>query len=78
MSVPEFAMFVSSLGVLLRLCVLAQIVMMGSLMVMVGGSMVMGGGLMMMLTGRMLRRLCHLALLPNQLVKTKPVVRCTL
>jgi len=59
MLVCEFAMFVSRVGVLLPLVVLAEIVMMGGLMMMMGGCVVMSRRLMMMLTGRMLRGLCH-------------------
>jgi hypothetical protein len=43
------------LGVLFRLFVLAEIVMVGRLMMMVGGSVRISGGLMMVLTGRMPR-----------------------
>jgi hypothetical protein len=49
-------MFVSRFGVLLRLFMLANIMVMGGLMMMVSGGVVMSGGLMMMLAGRML---CH-------------------
>jgi hypothetical protein len=63
--VPRFAMFVGRLGVLLRLFVLAEIVMMGGLMMVMGRGMVMSGGLMMMLNGRMLRRLCHAVVPPK-------------
>ena len=52
-------MFVSRVGVLLPLFVLAEIVMMGGLMMMMCGCVVMSRRLMMMLTGRMLRGLCH-------------------
>lgn len=64
--VSLLAVFVSHLGVLLRLLMLAEIVMMGGLVMMVGGGVVMSGGLMMMLAGRMLRRLCHGAFPPNR------------
>jgi hypothetical protein len=60
--VPVLAMFVSSLGVLFCLFVLAKIVMMGRLMMMVGGSVMMSGRLMMMLAGRMP---CHALFLPT-------------
>jgi hypothetical protein len=60
MFVGELAMFVSRSGVLLRLFVLAEIVMMGRLMVMMRGSVVVSGCPMVMLTRRMLRCLCHL------------------
>ncbi len=63
------AMFVSRVGVILRLFVLAKIMMMGGLMMMMGGGVVMSGGLMMMLTGRMFR-LCHSAIPPNRSWKT--------
>jgi hypothetical protein len=54
MFVPGSAMFVSSLGMLFRLFMLAKLVMVRSLVVMVGGSVMKGSGLMMMLHGRML------------------------
>jgi hypothetical protein len=54
MFVPGSAMFVSSLGMLFRLFVLAKLVMVRSLVVMVSGSVMKGSGLMMMLHGRML------------------------
>jgi hypothetical protein len=57
---------VGRFGVLLRLFVLAEIVMMGGLMMVMGRCMVMSGGLMMMLTGGMLRGLCHVAFPPNR------------
>jgi hypothetical protein len=47
--VPASAMFVSSVGMLFRLFVLAEIMMVGRLVMMVGG------GVMMVLTGRMFR-----------------------
>ena len=64
MFVGELAMFVSRSGVLLRLFVLAEIVMMGRLMVMVRCSVVVSGRLMVMLTRWMLQCLCHLILTP--------------
>jgi hypothetical protein len=67
MFLPRFAMFVSGLGMRLRLILLANLVMMGGLMMMVGRSVMKSGGLMMMLNSRMLRRLCHAVFLPNQL-----------
>ena len=60
-------MFVSRVGVLLRLFVLAEIVMMGGLMMMMGGCVVMSRRLMMVLAGRMLRGLCHWPFLPTSL-----------
>jgi hypothetical protein len=60
------AVLVGRFGVLLRLFVLAEIVMMGGLMMMMGRGVVMSGGLMMMLTGGMLRGLCHGAFPPNR------------
>ena len=48
------AMFVSRFGVLLRLLVLANFMMMGGLMMMMGGGVVMSGRLQMMLARRML------------------------
>ncbi len=50
---------VSRFGVLFRLFMLAEIMMMGGLMMMVGGRVVMSGCLMMMLAGRMYWGLCH-------------------
>ena len=55
MFVPDSTMFVSSLGMLFRLFVLAEIMMVGRLVMMVGGGVMMSGGLMMVLTGRMFR-----------------------
>jgi hypothetical protein len=54
MFVPDSTMFVSSLGMLFRLFVLAEIMMVGR-PVMVGGSVMISGGLIMVLHGRMLR-----------------------
>jgi hypothetical protein len=67
-------MFVSRFGVLLRVFVLAEVMVMGGLMMMMRGSVVMSGGLMMMLTGRMLRRLCHGAIPPNRSWRRMPAV----
>jgi hypothetical protein len=64
MFVRELAMFDGRSGVLLRLFVLAEIVMMGRLMVMVRGSVVVSGRLMVMLTRWMLHYLCHFTLTP--------------
>ena len=69
MLVSLLAMFVSRFGVLLRLFVLAEVMMMGGLMMMMGGSVVMTGRLMVILTGRMLRGLCPLRILPTGLGK---------
>jgi hypothetical protein len=55
MLVPRFAMFLSSLGMLFRLFVLAEIMMMGRLVMMVSGGVMVSGGLMMVLHSRMLR-----------------------
>jgi len=63
-------MLMSSLGVLLRLFVLADFMVMGRLMMMMGGSVMMGGRLQMMLAGRVLG-LCHGALPPNRTEKTR-------
>jgi hypothetical protein len=71
--VSMLAMFVRRFGVLLRLLVLAEVMMMGGLMMMMGGGVVMSGGLMMMLAGRMLRGLCHLRILPTGHWKNVPV-----
>jgi hypothetical protein len=65
-------MFVRRHGVLLRLLVLAEIMMMSGLVVMMGGGVVLSGGLMMMLARRMLR-LCHGAPPPNRSWKIAPV-----
>ena len=72
----SLAMFVSRFGVLLRVFVLADVMVMGGLMMMMRGSVVMSGSLMMMLTGRMLRGLCHSAIPPNRSWKTD--AGCTL
>jgi len=64
MFVRELAMFDGRSGVLLRLFVLAEIVMMGRLMVMVRGSVMVSGRLMVMLTRWMLHYLCHFTLTP--------------
>jgi hypothetical protein len=55
MFVGKLAMVVSRSGVLLRLFVLAEFVMMGRLMVMMRCRVVMTGRLKVMLTGRMLK-----------------------
>ncbi len=70
MLVCLLAMFVSSVGVLLRLFVLTKIMMVGGLMMMMSGSVVMSGSLMMMLTCGMLRGLCHGVIPPNRSWKT--------
>jgi hypothetical protein len=54
MFVGKLAMFESRSGVLLRLFVLAEIVMMGRLMVMMRSGMVVSGRLVVMLARRML------------------------
>jgi hypothetical protein len=64
--VPLLAMFMSYVGVLFRLFVFAEIMMMGGLVMMVRRCVVMSGSLVMMLTGRMLWGLCHGAIPPNQ------------
>jgi hypothetical protein len=66
MIVRQFAVLVSSRGVILRFFVLSKIVMMGRLMMMVGSSVMMSGGRVVMLTGRMLGRLRHAEFLPNR------------
>jgi hypothetical protein len=53
--VRELAMFVSLVGVLLSLFVLAEIVVVSGLMMTMCGGVVMSRRLMMMLAGRMLR-----------------------
>jgi hypothetical protein len=63
-------MFLSLLGVLLRLFMLAKIMMMRGLMMMMGGSVVISCGLMMMLTCRMLWGLCHGGVPPDRSWKT--------
>jgi hypothetical protein len=67
------AMFVSGVGVLLRLFVFAEIMMMGGLVMMMRRCMVLSGSLVMVLTGRMLRGLCHGAVPPNQHSKKEVV-----
>ena len=64
--VSLLTMFVSCVGVLLRLFVLAEIMMMGGLVMMMRRRVVLSGSLVMVLTGRMLRGLCHGAIPPNQ------------
>jgi hypothetical protein len=66
--VSLLAMFVSCVGVLFRLFVFAQIMMMGSLVMMMRRCVVLSGSLVVVLTGRMLRGrgLCHGAIPPNQ------------
>jgi len=56
--VPLLAMLMRGLGVLLRLLVLADFMVMCGLVVMMGGGMVMGGCLQMMLAGWVLG-FCH-------------------
>jgi hypothetical protein len=72
--VSLLAMFVSRFGVLLRVFVLADVMVMGGLMMRMRGSVVMSGGLMMMLTGRMLRGLCHVAIPPSRSWRRMPAV----
>jgi hypothetical protein len=64
--VSLLAMFVSYVGVLLRLFVFAEIMMMGGLVMMMRRCVVLSGSLVMVLTGRMLWGLCHGAIPPNQ------------
>jgi hypothetical protein len=54
MPVRGLAMFVSGVGVVFRLFMLAEIVMVRSLMVMMGGGVVVGGRIVVMLARRML------------------------
>jgi len=68
--VPLLAMLMRGLGVLLRLLVLADFMVMGGLVVMMGGGMVMGGCLQMMLAGWMLG-FCHGAVPPDRIEKTR-------
>ena len=65
MFVPSPAVFVSGVGMFLRLLVLAEIVMVGGLVMVMGGSVMISGGLMMVLTGRMLGGLCHIEFPPQ-------------
>ena len=67
--VPLLAMLMRGLGVLLRLLVLAEFIVMGGLVVMMGGGMVMGGCLQMMLAGRVLG-FCHGAVPSDRIEKT--------
>jgi hypothetical protein len=69
--VPRLAVFVSSLGMLLRVILLAKFVMMGDLMMMMGGRVMISGGLVMMLNGGVLRRFCHGTFLRNQSVNAR-------
>ncbi len=55
MPMGKFTMFVSGVGMLLRLFMLVELVMMSRLMVVVRGGMVVRGGAVVMLAGRMLR-----------------------
>ena len=71
MLVRLLTMLMSSLGVLLRLFVLADFMVMGRLMMMMGGSVMMGGRLEMMLAGRVLG-LCHGALPPKRTENPDP------
>ena len=68
--VPLLAMLMRGLGVLLRLLVLADFMVMGGLMVMMGGGMVMGGCLQVMLAGRVLG-FCHGAVPSERIEKTR-------
>jgi hypothetical protein len=70
--VSLLAMFVSCFGMLRRVFVLAEVMVMGGLMMMMRGSVVMSGSLMMMLTGRMFRGLCHVATPPNRSWRRMP------
>ena len=74
MLVSLLAMFMSCVGVLLRLFVFAEIMMMGGLVMMMRRCVVLSGSLVMVLTGRMLRGLCHGAIPPNQPSKKDPLV----
>jgi uncharacterized membrane protein YedE/YeeE len=75
MLMRKLAMFLGGRGVVLRVFVFAELMMMGRLMmVMRGGVMVRGGGLVM-LTRRMLERFRHdFGLLPEsgRPISTKP------
>ena len=64
--VPLLAMFVSGVGVLFRLVVLAEIMMERGLMMVMGSGMVMAGSPMMMLARWMLS---HGIFLPNRFLK---------
>jgi hypothetical protein len=74
MLVSLLAMFVSCVGVLLRLFVFAEIMMMGGLVMMMRRCVVLCGCLVMVLTGRMLRGLYHCASPPNQPSKKDELV----
>jgi hypothetical protein len=65
--VGKLAMLFGRHGVLLRLFVFAELVMMRRLMMMMRGRMVVGGGGMVMLVGRMFRGFRHFfVLLPKE------------
>ncbi|MBV9288642.1 MAG: hypothetical protein JO288_12620 [Hyphomicrobiales bacterium] len=59
MLVGSPAVFVRRIGVLLRLFMLAEIVVVGRLMMMMRGGVMVSGGVVMMLARRMLGRFCH-------------------
>jgi uncharacterized membrane protein YedE/YeeE len=63
MLMGKLAMFFGCGGVLLRLFVFAELVMMGRLMMMMRGGVVVSGGGVVMLARRMLRGLGHLLVL---------------
>jgi hypothetical protein len=65
--VGKLAVFVSRLGVVLRLLVLTEVVVVRRLMVMMGGGVVMGGGRVVVLA-RLMRRLCHGVILPCEIL----------
>ena len=67
--VALLAMFVSRVGVLLRLFVFSKIVMVCGLMMMMRGCVMIRSGLMMVITRRVLRGLCHGIFLRNRFSK---------
>jgi uncharacterized membrane protein YedE/YeeE len=75
MLMRKLAMFLGGRGVILRVLVFAEFVMMGRLMMVVRGGVVVSGGGLVMLTRRMLGRFRHdFVLLPEsgRPTSTKP------
>jgi uncharacterized membrane protein YedE/YeeE len=75
MLVGKLAVFLGRRGVILRVLVFAEFVMMGRLMMVMGGGVMVSGGGVVMLTRRMLGRFRHdFVLLPEsgRPISTKP------
>jgi uncharacterized membrane protein YedE/YeeE len=64
MLMRKLAMFLGGRGVILRVLVFAEFVMMGRLMMVMGGGVVVSGGGVVMLTRRMLGRFGHVCTPP--------------